>query len=134
MIVAARTALSLLAVVVIAWTAVLLRDLSLGEDAANRSFFAPDVGAAQRSDDRAALDDARFLNPGGAYWSLAHAYNRLVSGDRAGAVAEAEALVRDEPESTAAWGLLQAATRSSDPARAAQAARRLRELNPFGSR
>ena len=128
-----RTALSLLALVVIAWTAVLLRDLSLGQDAANRSFFVPGLGAEQHAADREALADARLLNPS-RQWSVAHAYNLLVAGERVDAVREAEALVRAEPENPAAWGLLRTATQESDPARAAQAQAQVETLNPFGSR
>lgn len=128
-----RVLLAVCAVAVLAWTGVLLRDYRVGHDAAARSFFVPGLNAADRAADRDRVADARFLDPS-SYWSLALASNLLLAGDRAGAARESEDLVRDEPDNTAAWGLLRAATSSSDPARSAEAAARLRALNPLGSR
>jgi hypothetical protein len=128
-----RVALVLLAVVVIGWIAVLLRDYEIGHEAANRSFFAPQLSQPQREKDRRALSDASLLNPS-RYWDLAHAGNLFLVGDAPAAAREAEAIVRAEPANTAAWGLLRAATQESDPARSAEAAARLRALNPYGSR
>lgn len=128
-----RIALVLLAVVVIGWIAVLLRDFEIGHEAANRSFFAPRLSQPQREKDRQALADASFLNPS-RYWAVAHAGNLFLAGDAPSAAREAEALVRAEPANTAAWSVLRAATQESDPARSAEAAARLRALNPYGSR
>jgi hypothetical protein len=111
----------------------LLRDYRVGHDAATRSFFAPGLSRADRDRDRERLADATLLDPS-SYWSLAHASNLQLAGDRRGAAREAESLVRDEPENATAWALLRVATSGSDPARAAEAAARLRELNPLGSR
>jgi hypothetical protein len=125
--------LAVCAVAVFAWSGVLLRDYLVGHDAATRSFFVPGLSVAERAADRERVADADYLDPS-SYWSLAHASNLLLAGDRVRAAREAEALVGDEPENTAAWALLRAATSSSDPARAAEAAARLRALNPLGSR
>jgi predicted Zn-dependent protease len=129
----ARFALAVVAVLVLAWIGVLLRDFTIGHDAAERSFFDARSSRAQRLDDRRRLEDAELLDPS-SYWALAHASNLLRGGERRRAVAEAEALVRDEPENVAVWGLLGNATRVSDPARAAEAAARRDQLNPLGSR
>jgi hypothetical protein len=131
--VGARVLLAVSALLVLGWTGVLLRDYVVGHDAATRSFFATGLSRADRDRDRERLADATLLDPS-SYWSLAHASNLLAAGDRRGAAREAESLVRDEPESTTAWALLRAATSQGDPARAAEAAARLRELNPLGSR
>jgi hypothetical protein len=129
----ARLVLVIVAVLVLAWIAVLLRDFTIGHDAAERSVFDSRSSHAQRLADRRSLEDAELLDPS-SYWALAHASNLLRDGERRRSVAEAEALVRDEPEDFAAWGLLANATRASDPARAAEADARREQLNPLGSR
>jgi predicted Zn-dependent protease len=106
-----------LAVLVIAWTAVLLRDLEVGRDGVNA-----------RDPDR--LESARLLDPS-VYWDQIRAGVLLLNGDADSAAAQAEAVIRAEPDNFAAWSLLRQATRRSDPRRSAQAARALRRLNPL---
>ena len=101
----------------IAWAAVLLRDLEVGRDA-----------AAARDANR--LESARFLDPS-VYWDQVRAGVLLLGGDADAAAAAAEELVRAEPDNAVAWSILRAATRSSDPRRAAEATRALRRLNPL---
>ena len=81
---AVRVSLVLVALVVIAWTSVLLRDFQLGHDAAARSFLVPGLSASERSRDRERLANADLLDPS-SYWDLAHASNLLLAGDAAGA-------------------------------------------------
>lgn len=130
--VAARMPLALISVLVIAWAGVLLRNHELGDDAALRAFFAPPPSEVERERDLERLEDAELLDPS-SYWKLAHASHHLLSGDPRRAALEAESLVRDEPENASAWGLLERATRRTDPRRAAQAAAELRRLNPLGA-
>lgn len=112
----ARIVLATVAVLVIAWTAVLLRDLEVGRDAVD----ARDAGR---------LESARFLDPS-LYWDQIRAGVLLISGDP-DAAAQAEAVIRAEPDNIAAWSLLRVATRDTDPRRSAQATRALRRLNPL---
>jgi hypothetical protein len=115
--VAARFVLAALALLVIAWTAVLLRDLEVGRDALD----ARDAGR---------LESARFLDPS-VYWDQIRAGILLLNGDPAAAAAQAEEVIRTEPDNFAAWSLLRLATRRSDPRRSAQATLALRRLNPL---
>ena len=117
--VVARVLLGVLAVLVIAWTGVLLRDLEVGQDA-----------VASRDPER--LEDARVLDPS-VYWDQVRAGVLLLDGDPDAAAAEAEQLVRAEPDNAVAWSVLRAATRRTDPDRAAEAARALRRLNPLSA-
>jgi hypothetical protein len=131
--VAARALLALIAVLVLAWTGVLLRNYELGKDAAVRAYFGPKPSPAERDRDLERLDDAQLLDPN-AYWRIARANYQILGGDSRGAARTAEQLVRDEPQNLFAWSTLLQATRRSDPDRAAQAAAEIRRLNPLGSR
>ena len=128
-----RVVLALVAVVVLGWVSVLLRNYEIGREPALRSFFAADLDPRERKHDLATLGDVQLLDPS-SYWELARA-NALLSAGRPAAAAEAaERLVQSEPENLFAWGLLAEATRASDPARSREAARAIRRLNPLGSR
>lgn len=118
--VAARVLLALTAVLVLAWTAVLLRNFEVGRAATIR-------GDLER------LDSAELLDPS-AQWDQVKASVYLLNGDSRRAALEAEALVRDEPQNIVAWSVLREATRRDDPSRSASAAAELRRLNPLTSR
>jgi len=118
--VVARWVLAGLAVLVIAWTAVLLRDLEVGRD-----------GVSARDPER--LESARLLDPS-LYWDQIRAGVLLINGDADAAAAQAEAVILAEPDNFAAWSLLRVATRRSDPRRSAQAERALTRLNPLTAR
>jgi predicted Zn-dependent protease len=125
--------MALIAVLVLAWVGVLLRDFKLGYDASVRGFYSPQRTASARSRDLHRLTQARLLDPS-SYWQLARASYSLQSGNPRRAATVAEALVRDEPQNPYAWGILRDATRRSDPARSARAAAEIRRLNPLGAR
>lgn len=131
--VAARVLLVIAALLLAGWFGVLLRDHEIGKEAALRAYFAPAKSAASRDRDIRRLEDARLLDPS-ASWDLALANYRLAAGDVRAATAEAEDLVRAEPENLAAWGTLLRATQRTDPARAREAAAAIRRLDPLGSR
>jgi len=111
--------LGVLAVLVIAWVGVLLRDLEVGKDAV-------------ASRDAGRLEDVRVLDPS-RYWDQVRAGVLLLDGDAEAAAAQAEQLVRAEPDNAVAWSVLGAATRRTDPGRAAEATRALRRLNPLSA-
>ena len=129
---AARAALALTAVIVLAWVGVLLRNYEIGKDAAIRAFFGPKLSQAESKRDLQRLDDAQFLDPN-AYWRVARANYLLLIGDQRRAARAADQLVRDEPQNLFAWGTLYKATKENDPERAAQAVREIKRLNPLGS-
>jgi hypothetical protein len=131
--VAARVLLALIAVLVLAWVGVLLRNYELGREAAVRAFFGPKLSQAERQRDLERLDEAQLLDPN-AYWRIARANYHILDGDRGAAVRAAEQLVRDEPQNAFAWSTLLSATRDSDPERAAEAAAEIRRLNPLAGR
>jgi hypothetical protein len=117
--VVARLLLGVLAVLVIAWVGVLLRNLEVGQDAVS-------------SRDPERLEGARVLDPS-VYWDQVRAGVLLLDGDAGAAAAEAEQLVRAEPDNAVAWSVLRAATRGTDPGRSAEATRALRRLNPLSA-
>jgi len=131
--VAVRAVLAVIAVLVLAWVGVLLRNHEIGKDAAIRAFFGPKLSQAERERDLERLDDAQLLDPN-AYWKVARANYLILDGNRTGAARAAEQLVSDEPQNIFAWGTLVQASRRSDPARASEAAAEIRRLNPLGSR
>jgi hypothetical protein len=130
--VATRVLLALTAVLVLAWTGVLLRNLELAEDAALRGFFGPKLSEGERERDLESLEDAQLLDPS-SYWELAAANYHLVNGDPRRAVPAAEALVRAEPENIFAWRVLLEALRQTDRPGVDRAAAEIRRLNPLGS-
>lgn len=112
-----RIALALVAVVVVAWAGVLLRDLEVGRDATSAR-------------DPEGLQSARLLDPS-RYWDQTRAGVLLLNGNPAAAAFTAEELLRAEPDNAVAWSVLRAATRRSDPQRSAEATAALRRLNPL---
>ena len=127
---AARAGVAVLAVLVIAYSAVLLRDTRLQERAT-------EIAQSSRAQDeigRAVSDygAASFLNPDTGP-DVGHAFALQVQRRAPEAVAAAEDVVRREPENLTAWRLLSVLTVELDPARSRQAAARARELDPLGS-
>jgi cytochrome c-type biogenesis protein CcmH/NrfG len=112
-----RAVLALVAVLVLAWVGVLLRNHEVGE-------------AAVSDRDTGALESARLLDPN-RYWDQVLAGVYLIEREPRRAAAEAEELVRAEPDNVVAWSLLREATRGTDPARFDQATAALRRLNPL---
>lgn len=129
---AARAALAVLAVLVLGWTGILLRDFEVGHSLV--TFHKLHLSKAERAQDVDRLRDAQLLDPD-SNWRLARAGYYLISGGSKRAAARiAEDVVRDEPENVAAWRVLQAATRDSDRARAARASAEIKRLDPLGRR
>ena len=125
--------LALIAVLVLAWVGVLARNYEIGKDPAVRAFFGPKLSKAERQRDLDRLDDAQLLDPN-AYWRIARANYYILEGAGDEAARAAEQLVREEPQNVFTWSTLLQATRTSDPERAREAAREIRQLNPLGSR
>ena len=110
--------MALVAVLVVAWLGILLRNYELGRE-----------GLTERDPDK--VESAKLLDPN-RYWDLTLASVYLLIDDRRRATAEGERLVAAEPDNAYGWALLRAATRDDDPRRSAQASAQLRRLNPLG--
>jgi predicted Zn-dependent protease len=125
--VTARIAVAAVAVLVLAWLAVMERDVRL---------LATGSAAAERRDVAAAEADfrsARTLNPDTTP-DLRRAFLYQATGRGEEAVALLENVVRREPDNLPAWGLLLTFTRESDPATARRALAAARRLDPQRAR
>jgi predicted Zn-dependent protease len=133
---AARAAVALTAILVIAWLGVMERDASLQNRGVDTASGAIAFGRLPASQFRSAESDfraARFLNPDTAPdVNRAVLYN--VDGRRAQAAEVLLDVVRREPENLTAWRVLADVTRGRDPATARRAARALRRLDPLSAR
>jgi hypothetical protein len=122
--IAMRAVLIALAVVVLAWLAVAERSARLqarGLAATARQDF-----AAAEADFRA----ARLLNPDTTP-DLQRAFVYLASSRQPQGIALIQGVLRREPDSRDAWGLLEQFTRDSDPAMSRRATAALRRLDPL---
>jgi hypothetical protein len=123
-----RVALALIAIVLIAWFAVLVRNQVIGQAATGRIV---DASSMSTSEWRSAMDDLRraeLLDPS-TTWRVGRA-NYLVLRDRREALEVATSVVRREPDNLAAWAVVLKASEGLDPERAAHARREIRRLNP----
>ena len=128
----ARALLALVAVLVLAWVVVLLRDFEIGNDAAAAA-FSPGLTPAERDHKLDQVKQAQFLNPDSDL-RLSRAGFALLSGHPGDAARMAREIVRDEPDNIGAWGVLLEATAKSDRTTAAEANAQLKRLDPLGSR
>jgi hypothetical protein len=122
-----RAAVAVLAVVVIAWLAVAERNWHLQGSG---------IHATARQDLARADADFRrasFLNPD-TVPDLQRAYVHSARGQRERAIAEAQEVLRREPENRDAWGLLLGFLDERDAPLARRARAELRRLSPLESR
>ena len=128
---AARVAVAAVAVVVLAWLAVMERDLRLQErgSAALRPGSPPAALAAAERD----LRRARLLNPDTTP-DLRLALLDRARGEPARAQRAVEDIVRAEPDNLTAWGALELLARGRDDAVAKRAAAERRRLDPLNAR
>jgi predicted Zn-dependent protease len=125
---AVRAVVAVVAILVVAWSAVLLRDTRLQERATALAQSSRDPATLERA--ARDYEAASLLNP-----DTAPAVGRaIVLGPGPEAVGVLEDVVRREPENLTAWRLLAALTKEPDPARSRQATARARALDPLGSR
>jgi hypothetical protein len=125
----ARVALATVAVLAIAWLAVLERDYRVGHHAALRLFEPGKPSAARVHDTADRLERAEFLSPD-TRWDLGLSRYYLDSGHRRESLRLADSLVRREPDNIDAWYVLYLGTRTAEPRRAAEAVARIRHLDP----
>jgi hypothetical protein len=124
--VAARAAVAVVAVAVLAWLAVMERDLRLRTSGLQ--------AASAHQLDRAGRDlrASRLLDPDTAP-DLSLAFLAQARGRRGAAIAQVEDVLRREPDNLSAWGLLYRFA-PGDPARAARALAARRRLDPISAR
>jgi tetratricopeptide (TPR) repeat protein len=119
------------AVLVVAWLGVMLRDARLLSSAVEASGRLQAAGDAERA--AADFRAARLLNPDTAP-DVGLALLLQTEGRRAQATALLEDVVEREPENLTAWGLLYNVARSEDPATARRAFEARRRLDPIRAR
>lgn len=127
----ARVSLAVVAVVAIAWLALMLRDARLAAhgEAALAPGASPAALAAAESDLRA----ARLLNPDREP-AVNLALLQRARGDAAGALATIEDVVRDEPDNLIAWGVLSVLARGRDSEAVERALAARERLDPLNAR
>jgi hypothetical protein len=125
---ATRAALAAVALLVVAWSVVLLRNDVVARDAAHDIHSDPQMGAAEWARAKDRLLGARFLEPDMDV-RLDVAYYLLLR-DKAEAARVAAAATRDEPDNLDAWVALLKASQGRDARTAARALREIERLNP----
>jgi hypothetical protein len=123
----ARATLAVVAVLLIAWFAVLFRDHRIG-GAAARALFEVPATASERERALDRLEDAELLAPGNKWQTIRAGY--LLRHDNEAARELAERIVEAEPDNYSAWLVLMVATRGHDERRSTQALAEMRRLNP----
>jgi hypothetical protein len=126
--IASRVGAVVVAVLVLAWLGLMLRDVRLEDRGVKAAGRLSVPGNTERAE--ADLRAAQLLNPD-AGPDLARAVLLLQLDQPERAVALVEDVVRREPESTRAWRTLYELTRERDPARAERALATLRRLDPL---
>jgi predicted Zn-dependent protease len=123
-----RVALAAVALLVLAYLAVGLRNVVLAERG-ERLAAVENPTAAQVDEAERLLERARLLDPD-TRPLLAEAALLTAHGSRREGRALVERAVRREPDNVLAWGVLADLTRESDPARSRAAEVRRRALSP----
>ena len=125
-----RLVLGALALLIVAWLGVAYRDARLQQQAreAIRDSEPRAVAAAAGE-----LDDARLLNPDRSLL-LDRGVQLATQGRRRAALERFTELARAEPENVNAWILIVRGAGGADPALAAGARARVRELDPRATR
>jgi tetratricopeptide (TPR) repeat protein len=124
-----RAAIALIALLLVAWAAVLWHNQRIGDAASDRLLANPRMTAASF---QGVLDDyerAERLDPG-TDWRLTRAGALVLRGRRADAAKLTQTVLDKEPDNLRAWLVLREATRGREPRRAAEANREIKRLNP----
>jgi hypothetical protein len=124
-----RIAIAVVALLVIAWSAVLWRDDRIGSEASNRLLMSEHLTDAEWAREVERLRDAELLDPS-TKWPLARAQAYLLRGRPRDAARLTESVLEREPENVEAWIVLREATREIDPRRAAQVGEEILRLSP----
>ena len=125
----ARGMIALAAALVIAWLCVQLRNHDIVDGVSPSLIGDPDLPRARFERDLDRLREARFLNPDPT-WRINSAI-ALLPRDPERAAAEAEHVVRDEPDNATAWRVLLGTVTGRDPHRSRAAERQVLRLDPL---
>ncbi len=117
-----------MAALIAAWFVVLARDHVVGDRAGKLLVRNPDLKAQRFRDGIADLESAQLLDPGNR-WAALRA-NVLALRDPSASLAQAEAILRDEPANVEALEVILSVTRRRDRERYAEAVRHLRRISP----
>jgi hypothetical protein len=125
----ARAALAIVAVIVIAWGAVLWRNDRMGYAAADRLFHgSPITTDGAWTHFLSQLEGAELLDPS-TKWRVSRA-TALLLRDKPAAARLAHTVVEREPDNLEAWTVIYRAARGSDPSLARAALAQIERLNP----
>jgi hypothetical protein len=125
----ARILLAAVAVVVLAWTAVALRDAIQLQSAGDVLFRTPPPSQAEFDKALTKMKDSDFLNPDPT-GKIDRARFLLLHDKPKQALALADGVVGDEPDNIAAWAVVYQSAALVDPARAEQAKLAIFRLDP----
>lgn len=125
----ARVLLAVLAVAVIAWLGVLIRDTRLSASAGAVLFRTPPPTQRELQAALADLSDAQLLTPDPTP-KVNQARFELFRGRDRAALTLADQVVSDEPANLDAWAVVFQAGQIVDPSRAQQARAAILRLNP----
>jgi predicted Zn-dependent protease len=126
-----RAAVAVVAVLAIAWLAVMERDTTLQDRGVALSGRLSDPGNAARAE--RAFRDARLLNPDTTP-DVGRAFLYLARERRPEAKALLEDVLRREPDNLTAWGVLYNVSRGHDPATARRTLAARARLDPLSAR
>jgi hypothetical protein len=128
----ARIALAAVAVIVLMWVGVALRNAIVLEDAGNVIFRAEPRSRAEVDRSLSRIKSSEFLNPDPT-GKIARARFLLLDDRPREALRLVDQVVADEPDNLAAWSIVYVAAREVDPARARQAVVAITRLDPVGA-
>lgn len=124
-----RAAVALVAVLLVAWSAVLWRGDRIGSGAADTLIRNADLPEAAFAHEMERLRDAELLDPS-TRWQVARAGALYQRGRFEQSARVLEEVLEQEPDNLEAWLYLREVTEGRDPVREAQARAAIRRLNP----
>jgi hypothetical protein len=124
-----RLALVVISMLVLAWTAVLLRDHHVGQAAFDDLRHRRELPPARFARDMQRLEDAKFLNPDST-WDVHRGSGWLARRRPRNAIRVVEKVVNREPANLDAWSVLYVSARGNDPRLARKAWKQLERLAP----
>jgi hypothetical protein len=129
---AARILLAAVAVVVLAWLGIALRDAILLQHGGDVLFRTPPPSQAEFDKAYKQMEDSDFLNPDQT-GKIDRARFLLLHDDPGGALRLANQVVEDEPDNLAGWSVVYLAGQEVDQARAQQAVVAITRLDPVSA-
>src|SRR3954462_11969479 len=126
---AARILLAAVAVFVLAWVGIALRDQILLQDAGDVLFQTPPPPQSKFADALKQMEDSDFVNPDQT-GRIDRARFLLLHKDPRGALRLADDVVADEPDNIAGWSVVDLAAQQVSPPRAQQAVVAITRLDP----